>query len=80
MTEAAEVVTFADAIAIPPGLSFAEFDAWFDLAGKTEAELIHEAGILNSGKLANVDHVTIMGMMNRAEMVAHVAKLRKYAA
>lgn len=44
------------------------------------AELIREAGILNSGKLANVDHVTIMGMMDHAEMVLHVAKLRALAA
>lgn len=44
------------------------------------ADLIREAGILNSGKLANVDHVSIMGMMDQAEMVLHVAKLRALAA
>lgn len=46
----------------------------------TPAELIREAGILNSGKLSNVDHVSIMGMMDHAEMVLHVAKLRALAA
>ena len=44
------------------------------------AALIREAGILNSGKLAGVDHVSIMGMMDHAEMVLHVAKLRDLAA
>lgn len=46
----------------------------------TASELIREAGVLNSGKLANVDHVTIMGLMDHAEMVLHVAKLRDLAA
>jgi hypothetical protein len=44
------------------------------------SELINEAGVLNSGKLANVDHVSIMGLMDHAEMVVHVAKLRQLAA
>ena len=54
-------------------------DRLAELAPST-SELIREAGVLNSGKLANVDHVTIMGMMDHAEMVLHVAKLRELAA
>ena len=54
-------------------------DRLSELAPST-SELIREAGILNSGKLANVDHVTIMGLMDHAEMVLHVAKLRELAA
>lgn len=47
--------------------------------GPSVSELIREAGILNSGKLAGTDHVSIMGMMDLPEMVLHVAKLRKLA-
>lgn len=47
----------------------------------TVADLIREAGNLNNHPaLVNTDHVTIMGMMDHAEMVLHVAKLRKLAA
>lgn len=49
--------------------------------GPTEADLIHEAGNLNNNaKLVNTDHVSIMGLMDRAEMVRHVEKLRALAA
>lgn len=44
------------------------------------SDLIREAGKLNgSPKLVNTDHVSIMGMMDHAEMVLHVAKLRNLA-
>ena len=47
----------------------------------TVSDLIREAGKLNnSPKLVNTDHVSIMGMMDHAEMVLHVAKLRDLAA
>jgi hypothetical protein len=45
------------------------------------ADLIREAGKLNnSPALVGTDHVSIMGMMDHAEMVLHVAKLRDLAA
>lgn len=45
------------------------------------SELIREAGQLNNHpELVGTDHVSIMGMMNHAEMVLHVAKLRELAA
>ena len=45
------------------------------------ADLIREAGNLNNNpKLVNTDHVSIMGLLDHAEMVLHVAKLRKLAA
>lgn len=47
----------------------------------SEADLIAEAGKLNNHpKLVNADHVSIMGLMDHAQMVAHVAKLRELAA
>lgn len=47
----------------------------------TTGELIREAGNLNNtAKLVNTDHVSIMGLMDHAEMVLHVAKLRDLAA
>ena len=43
----------------------------------TEFELIREAGKLNNHpKLVNSDHVFIMGMMSREEMVKHVERLK----
>jgi hypothetical protein len=45
------------------------------------SDLIREAGKLNnSPTLVGTDHVSIMGMMDHAEMVLHVAKLRDLAA
>lgn len=47
----------------------------------TVGDLIREAGKLNnSPALVGTDHVSIMGMMDHAEMVLHVAKLRKLTA
>lgn len=46
-------------------------------SGARRQELIREAGLLNNhDALVNVDHVTIMGMMDTAECERHVAKLR----
>lgn len=45
------------------------------------SDLIREAGKLNNAPaLVGTDHVSIMGMMDHAEMVLHVAKLRDLAA
>lgn len=45
------------------------------------SDLIREAGTLNNrAALVGTDHVSIMGMMDHAEMVLHVAKLRALAA
>jgi len=47
----------------------------------SRTELISEAGRLNNHPaLVNVDHVTIMGLMDRDECEHHVAKLREYVA
>lgn len=47
----------------------------------SEAELIREAGKLNNHrKLVNTDHVTIMGFMDRDQMVKHVRKLKELIA
>jgi hypothetical protein len=46
-------------------------------SGARRQELISEAGMLNNHRaLVNVDHVTIMGMMDTTECERHVAKLR----
>jgi len=43
----------------------------------TEFELIKEAGKLNNHpKLVGQDHVSIMGMMTRDQMVKHVERLK----
>lgn len=45
------------------------------------SDLIREAGKINNHpELVGTDHVSIMGMMDHAEMVLHVAKLRSLAA
>lgn len=81
MGNTVEIVTEVKTVAIPAGLSFEAFSDWMDTqaAAQRRADLIAEAGRLNNHRaLVNVDHVTIMGLMDADECETHVAKLRSY--